>query len=116
MTDSHVSTWILTLVLFGVALILNKKGNAKGFKIIHMILRVFYLLTIVTGVMLLYILSPMYIVKIVVGLWIISLIELILIRTAKNKKTSVLWYQFGFAFLLVLYLGLKLPLGFHPFS
>jgi hypothetical protein len=116
MTDSHVSTWFLTLVLFGAALILNKNGNAKGFKIIHMILRVFYLLIIVTGAMLLYILSPLYILKIVVGLWIISLIELILIRTSKNKKTSVLWYQFGFAFLLVLYLGLKLPLGFHPFS
>jgi hypothetical protein len=115
LTHSHITAWLLALILFGIAMILNKRGNEKGFKIVHMILRVFYLLIIITGGMLLYILSPMYILKIIVGLWVISLFELLLIKSAKNKKTSALWFQFGFAFLLILYLGLKLPLGFDLF-
>jgi hypothetical protein len=113
---SHITAWFLALILFSIAMILNKKRKDKSFKIVHMILRVFYLLIIITGGMLLYILSPMYILKIIVGLWIITLFELLLIRSAKNKKTSALWFQFGFAFLLVLFLGLKLPLGFNPFN
>ncbi|MDP4085039.1 MAG: DUF1516 family protein [Bacillota bacterium] len=115
-THAHITAWLISLILFFVAINLHKNGKIKGFKIVHMVLRVFYLLIIATGSMLLFILTPLYILKIIVGLWIITLLELILIRTAKNKRTKVLWYQFVFAFLLVLYLGLRLPLGFHPFA
>lgn len=117
-TDAHITTWFLTLVLFLIALSLNKKGKAKGFKILHMIIRVFYLLIILTGGMLLfsvYQISLLYILKVIVGLWIISLFELILIKSGKKEKTNVLWTQFIIAFLLVLYLGFKLPLGIHIF-
>lgn len=119
MTHAHITTWFLALVLFLVALNLNKKGNEKGFKVLQMILRVMYLLILATGGMLLFSIahiSLLYILKAVVGLWIISLFELILMRAAKKQSASVLWVQFIVAFLLVLYLGLKLPLGFHPFQ
>jgi hypothetical protein len=117
-TDPHITAWFLTLILFFIALSLHKNGKAKGFKILHMIIRVFYLLIILTGGMLLssvYHISLLYILKVVVGLWIISLFEMILIKTGKKERTKVLWAQFVIAFLLVLYLGFKLPLGIHIF-
>lgn len=117
-TDGHITTWVLTLILFLIALSLNKSGKAKGFKILHMIIRVFYLLIILTGGMLLfsvYHITLLYILKAVVGLWIISLFELILIKSSKKERTTLAWTQFVVAFLLVLYLGFKLPLGIHIF-
>ena len=89
MTHAHITAWLLTLVLFFIALNLNKSGKAKGFKILHMIIRVFYLLIILTGGMLLSSvahISLLYILKVVVGLWIISLFEMILIKTAKKER------------------------------
>jgi formate hydrogenlyase subunit 4 len=54
----------------------------------------------------------LYILKAVVGIWVIGLFEMILSKVAQNRKTSVLWIQFVIAFLLVLYLGFdKLPMS-----
>jgi hypothetical protein len=119
MIHSHVTAWIIALILFIVALNLHKKGNAKGFKIVQMVLRVFYLLIIGTGIGLLTMVTHIdvwYVLKAFVGLWIIGLFEMILSRTAKGRSTSVFWIQFVVAFLLVLYLGfVKLPMSiFHP--
>lgn len=119
MIHSHVTAWVIALILFLVALSLHKNGKAKGFKIVQMVLRVFYLIIIGTGVGLLSMVQHIdvwYILKAVVGLWIIGLFEMILSRTAKDRRTSVFWIQFVIAFLLVLYLGfVKLPMSiFHP--
>ncbi|AIE59300.1 YisL family protein [Bacillus methanolicus] len=116
MTHAHITAWFLALVLFFIALGLHKSGKAKGFRVVQMILRVFYILIVATGVWMLTSISTislLYILKSAVGLWVIAMLELILIRTAKQQRTSTLWIQFVVAFLLVLYLGFKLPLGFH---
>lgn len=118
MTDDHITAWLLTLILFFIALYLNKNGKTKAFKIIHMIIRVFYLLILATGGKLLTLaphINALYIIKVAVGLWIIALFEIILINSAKKTVVSAFWVQFVVAFLLVLYLGLKLPLGIHIF-
>jgi hypothetical protein len=119
MIHAHITAWVLALILFLVALPLYKNGKAKGAKIVHMILRVLYLLIIATGVGLLFKLSNIdvwYVLKAVVGLWVIGILEMILIRVANNRRTSVFWFQFVVAWLLVLYLGfVKLPMSFlHP--
>lgn len=119
MIHAHVTAWVLALILFLVALSLHKSGKAKGFKIVQMILRVLYLIIIGTGVGLLfsvYRIDIWYILKTVCGLWVIGLFEMILSRTADNRRTSTFWIQFVIAFVLVLYLGfVKLPLSiFHP--
>lgn len=117
-TDPHITAWLLSLILFVIALILNKRGNVKGFKIFHMILRVFYLLIILTGGMLLFSLTQitfLYVIKVATGLWIISLFELILTRKTKEGRMTFLWIQFAIALIFVLYLGFKLPLGIHIF-
>lgn len=119
MIHGHITAWLLALILFIVALSLHKSGKAKGFKILQMILRVLYLVIIATGVGLLfsvYRIDVWYILKAVVGLWIIGLFEMILGRVANDRRTSVFWIQFIIAWVLVLYLGFaKLPMSFlHP--
>ncbi|MEH7116414.1 YisL family protein [Neobacillus vireti] len=119
MIHAHITAWVLALILFFVALSLNKSGKAKGVKIIQMILRVLYLLIIATGVGLLfkvYNIDVWYTLKAVVGLWVIGLFEMILSRSVNKRRTSTFWIQFVVAFLLVLYLGfVKLPMSFlHP--
>lgn len=114
MIHAHMTAWFLAIVLFFVSLGLHKSGKEKGSKIVQMVLRVVYLLILLTGLMLLLSLDSIsltYILKAAVGLWVISLLELILIRTKKNEKASILWIQFIVALLLVLYLGFSLPLG-----
>ncbi|MGA9225934.1 MAG: YisL family protein [Mesobacillus sp.] len=113
MIHAHMTAWFLALILFFVSLGLHKSGKEKGSKIVHMILRVVYLLILLTGFMLLSSIniSIMYVLKAAVGLWVISMLEMILIRTKKNEKASILWIQFIVALLLVLYLGFSLPLG-----
>jgi hypothetical protein len=119
-TDAHITTWVVALILFFVALGLHNRGNAKGFKIVHMILRVFYILVILTGGMLFaghQTLDPaLYGVKALFGIIVIGLFEMILVRLKKGKKTNILWAILFISILVVLYLGLKLPLGFHPFA
>jgi hypothetical protein len=116
---AHITAWVLALILFVVALFLHKGGKEKGAKIVQMILRVLYLLIIATGVGLLftvYKIDVWYILKAVVGLWIIGLFEMILGRVVNKRRTSVFWIQFVIAWVLVLYLGFeKLPMSFlHP--
>ncbi|GHH98517.1 YisL family protein [Neobacillus kokaensis] len=115
MIHGHVTAWALALILFIVALLLQSGGKAKGAKIVQMILRVLYLLIIATGVGLLFMvsnISVMYILKAVVGLWIIGLFEMILSRAANKRRTSVFWIQFIIAWALVLYLGfVELPMS-----
>lgn len=118
MVHAHMTAWFLALILFFVSLGLHKSGKEKGSKIVQMVLRVVYLLILLTGGMLLFSISTitiMYVLKAAVGLWVIAMLEMILIRTKKNEKASILWIQFVVALLLVLYLGFSLPLGTDMF-
>lgn len=118
MTHAHITTWVVALILFVAAIALQAKGNEKT-KMVHMMLRLFYVLIIATGAWILHTMSSfpaLYIVKVIVGLWVIGTMEMILIRTAKGKNTNVLWLQFIVAFVVALYLGFKLPFGFSFFS
>ncbi|HEY2422144.1 MAG TPA: DUF1516 family protein [Neobacillus sp.] len=108
MIHGHVTAWALALIIFIVALFLHKSGKLKGFKILQMILRVLYLFIIGTGIGMIFqgnLFDSYHILKAVIGFWIIGLFEMILMRVADNRKTSVLWIQFVVAWLLVLYLG-----------
>ncbi|MBA2874862.1 YisL family protein [Thermaerobacillus caldiproteolyticus] len=117
MTHAHITTWVIALILFFVTLSLQKTNSPKA-KMMHMVLRLFYVLIIITGAILLYMLAsipPLYIVKVLVGLWVIGAMEMVVVRTRKGTRTQPAWIQLVIAFILVLYLGLKLPLGFHLF-
>ncbi|ALC91901.1 hypothetical protein AM500_20485 [Bacillus sp. FJAT-18017] len=113
MTHAHITTWVLGAILFFVALYLYKGGKEKGAKITHMILRVVYILILITGFMLLFSVTKiglLYILKTAVGLWVIASMEMLLIKTGKKQEAKVLWIQFLIAFVLVLLLGYNLPM------
>lgn len=119
-THAHITTWVIGLILFVVALGLIKGGNAKGAKIVQMILRLFYLLIIATGVMLFArhqgIDPMMYGLKLLGGIIVIGMMEMILIRIGKGKNTGVFWIIFVISLAVTLFLGLKLPLGWNVFA
>lgn len=115
-THMHITTWVLTLILFVIVLVLHKNGKAKAEKIVHMILRLFYLLTIATGGMLVHLLFSsypvQYVLKFVFGILVIGFMEMVLVKMKKEKKTTVSWILFIISLVVVLYLGFTLPLGF----
>ncbi|WP_445506420.1 YisL family protein [Niallia sp. 03190] len=118
MSHAHITSWLLALILFVIAFALHKSGKEKGSKIVHMILRLIYLFVIGTGIWWLYRLGSfplMYILKTLAGLWVIAALEMILVRTKKGRKTTILWTQFVIALVLVLYLGMTLPMGMWSF-
>lgn len=120
MTHMHITTWVVAIILFFVAFSLQKSGKAKPQKIVHMILRLFYIITIVTGLLLLdgtaYSVFPvMYTLKMLGGIVLIGFMEMVLVRTKKEKKTAMFWLLFVIFLLVVIYLGFALPMGFKFF-
>ena len=113
MTHAHITTWVIALILFFVAINLHKNGKTRGLKVVQMILRLFYLLIIATGVGMLFSLSTisvLYWIKAILGVLVIGFFEMVLSKTIKGKSTGVLWTLFVVAFVVVVYLGFKLPL------
>lgn len=114
MVHAHITAWLLAIILFFVAVSLQKGGNEKGAKIVHMILRVFYILIILSGGMILT-MWGMHLLKAAVGIWVIGAMEMVLIKMKKQEKATGAWTQLIIALVLVFYLGLSLPVGFDFF-
>ena len=117
-TDFHITSWLLGVILLIVAAVLLKKGNQKGYKITHMILRVVYLVIIATGADLLFrmdSISGEYIGKAVLGLIVIGLMEMILIKMKKGASTKGFIIGFVVMFIIIVAMGLQMPLGMDLF-
>lgn len=123
MTHAHITAWALGIILFFVAFAMYRNGNSKA-KMVHMTVRLLYIIIIITGFLLYQGImktatSDMHMwygIKMLVGIWVIGAMEMVLIRTNKGKSTNAGWIQFVIAVLVVLYLGLRLPIGFSPFA
>lgn len=122
-THIHITAWALGIILFLFTYFMYKNNNSKA-KMMHMIVRLMYIIIAITGFLLFWGIMKtisnnyqmLYGFKMLGGLWVIVAMEIILVRSSKAKSSSAGWVQFIIAFLLVLYLGLRLPLGFHPFQ
>ncbi|KUP07751.1 hypothetical protein Q73_03840 [Bacillus coahuilensis m2-6] len=118
-THLHITTWVVGIILFIVAYAMYKQGNEKAAKITHMSLRLFYILIIISGLLLFInyaaINHMLYGIKALVGIWVIGVFEMILVRTKKGKSLKVFWVQFVIALLAVLYLGFSLDIGINWF-
>lgn len=104
----HFISWMLTLVLFIAVLLLGKTGQVTSKKIIHMMTRLLYLFIIFSGVIMLLrveTFTAMYMLKALVGIWVISMIEMILVRIEKGRRVRILWGQLAIALVLVMYIG-----------
>ncbi|MBU2660652.1 YisL family protein [Bacillus cabrialesii] len=118
MTHLHITTWVVALILLFVSYSLYASGSAKGGKITHMILRLFYILIILTGAWLFVRFANWngeYAGKMILGIITIGLMEMLLIRKKKEKSTGGLWIGFVIVLVLTVLLGLHLPIGFQLF-
>lgn len=117
-THLHIFTWVVGIVLFLVATSMD--NESKGRKILHMIARLFYVLILITGALLFFEYSSLdgalYGVKFLLGLVTIGMMEMVLVRSTKNKSVKVFWILFFVSLLATLFLGFKLPIGFNWFA
>ncbi|TLS37870.1 YisL family protein [Pseudalkalibacillus caeni] len=111
MLHAHYTAWVLTLILFFVSYFLLRLGKEKGQKITHMILRLFYILTLISGIVMVVDITaafgfygPVYI-KAALAIWLLTSMEMVLVKGKNGKSTTVYWIQLVIAFALVLFYG-----------
>lgn len=107
-THLHITTWVILLVLF----ILAATGIVKS-KGVHHVIRLFYILALVTGIVLYDPSIVDYHIKATVGLLTIAMMEMVLVKKSKGKPNSVFWVLFAVFLFATLYYGFKLPMGFN---
>ncbi|MGG3449530.1 DUF1516 family protein [Domibacillus aminovorans] len=105
-THVHITTWVVAVVLFFIALGKPSKG-------LHMALRLFYVLILITGFMLFVTfdsLNPMlYGFKMLGGILTIGLMEMTLVRKKKGKGTGGVLVGAVLLLLITIILGFALP-------
>lgn len=114
-THLHITTWVIAILLFLAAAFMNPES--KGRKILHMVLRLFYILIIITGLALFIEWSsadPMqYGIKFLFGILTIGMMEMVLVRSKKQKPVTLFWILFAVFLLVTIFFGFKLPIGFN---
>lgn len=121
MVHMHITAWVVGLILFFIASSMYKSGKMKPATIVHMILRLFYLIIIASGILVLnelgFNLSNLngeYIGKIILGIVTVAMMEMVLVKMKKEKPAKVFWIIFIIALVLTILLGIRLPGGiFH---
>ena len=114
-THLHITTWAIALVLFFIAALSSKKLTA-----VHMVLRVMYILIIITGGALflewrdkIAESSMNYDMKVLFGILVIGFMEMVLGRKGKGKPVNLFWILFAVVLLVTLYLGLSMGIGIN---
>ncbi|CAM3100410.1 YisL family protein [Filibacter tadaridae] len=117
-THLHIFTWVVGIILFIV--VSGLEPRSKGRKIAHMIVRLFYVLILLTGAFLFFehssIDGMLYGMKFLFGLLTIGMMEMVLVRSQKGKSVSIFWILFLVFVLVTMFLGFKLPIGFDWFA
>ena len=117
-THLHIFTWVVGIILFLVAASMDTES--KGRKILHMFARLFYVLIVISGALLFFKYSSLdgalYGVKFLLGLLTIGMMEMVLVRSSKNKSVNVVWILFFVFVLATMFLGFKLPIGINWFA
>lgn len=118
MAHMHITGWVLGIILVLVVASMYKKGNMKPGKILHMILRLVYLLILGSGIGLFmqYANYPAELfVKVLAGLWAIVAMEMITVGRSKGNSVQSWWIQLVIALAIAIILGfVRLPMGILP--
>lgn len=116
-THLHITTWVIGIVLFLAAAFMARES--KGRKIVHMVLRLFYILIIITGLTLFIEHSAgdamMYGLKFLFGIVTIGMMEMVLVRSKKQKPVTMFWALFAVSLFVTMFLGFLLPIGLDLF-
>ncbi len=114
-THLHITTWVIGLILFFIA----AAGISKS-KGVHMALRLFYILMIITGGALYWeyginfrtdATGMGYDMKFLFAILTIAMMEMVLVKKNKGKKNGLFWILFAVFLFLTLFYGFKLPMG-----
>lgn len=108
--QSHIGSWAILVLLFFISYFLIRGGAKRGGKIVHMILRLFFVIMVVSGVGLLfgYKFPAVYVVKGILAIILIYAMEMLLVRTGKGtigQKAPTYWAIVIVTLILVLLLG-----------
>ncbi|PRO64876.1 YisL family protein [Alkalicoccus urumqiensis] len=110
MVHSHSLFWLIAFITFTLSVVFSGKGKAKPAKIMHMILRLCYILLLITGISM--IVMNFYWATFVKGLlafWLIFMMELIAVRSSKGilegRQKTTFWIGFAAAVTLVFIFG-----------
>lgn len=118
MAHLHITAWVIAFILLFVVTSLYRKDNMKTGKILHMILRLDYLIILFSGGSLFFDYSKYsgeLFIKVIAGLWTIVAIEMITVKTGKGKPSGSWWIQFVVAALIAIVLGFfRLEKGILP--
>ncbi|HEU5139540.1 MAG TPA: DUF1516 family protein [Bacillales bacterium] len=104
----HVYSWTITLILFVISLILLKANKPKPQKIFHMILRLFYIITLLTGIGLVFsygFSNGAALIKGALAIILLFLMETILVKSRDSEKVAIWWIVFIIDIVLVFYYG-----------
>jgi preprotein translocase subunit YajC len=104
----HVTLWTILLILFIASFVMLRGNKEKGQKITHMILRLFYILVLLSGLHLvaaLYHFSSLAVIKGLIGLLVIVSMELVLVRGKKGKNITPSLLLLIVSLVLVFYFG-----------
>ncbi|SEO50045.1 Protein of unknown function [Amphibacillus marinus] len=120
----HVTSWLLAFILFLIAWPLYVKGKSQTAIILHWIIRISYVIILISGSVLLYrysqaevwqTYSAEVIVKAAAGLWAVVMLEATLHRMKGGKPFKGFTVQLVVMFAITLILGFgRLPWGFLP--
>ena|SRR5690625_2845045 len=118
MAHLHITAWVVAFILLFVVVSSYRKEGSKVGKILHMVLRLDYLLILFSGIVLFmeYKNYPGELfVKVIAGVWAIVAMEMITVGTNKNRPTKAWWIQFVVVALIAIILGFgRLPHGILP--
>ncbi|WP_059103711.1 YisL family protein [Shouchella shacheensis] len=104
---SHEGSWAFLAILFVVSYFLYRANKNRAGTIIQMILRLFYLIMIVTGAGMLYGYGfpTMFVVKGILALVLIGFMEMTLAKTKRGESALVGWILVVVTLLLVVLMG-----------
>ncbi|HLR74617.1 MAG TPA: YisL family protein [Virgibacillus sp.] len=118
MAHLHITSWVLAFILLIVVTMFYKQGKTKPGKILHMILRLDYLLILYSGGSLFGLYDSMslaLIIKVIAGIWAIVAMEMVSVRTSKNRPINSWGIQLVIVALIAIGLGFfHLPFGILP--
>ncbi|MBC1947773.1 YisL family protein [Listeria welshimeri] len=115
----HLISWVAIVVLTVTALAIYSKST-KGFTILQMINRIFYILVILSGVMMVqYSVEQSWILavfKILMGIIVIGVVEMLLSYRKQQKPTGMFLMIFIIVIVITVSLGFYLSGGYPLFN
>jgi len=109
MQQIHRDSWFWILLFFVLSFLLTKNGKTKFLKITHGLLRLVFIIMIVTGagMLIAYKFPLAYMVKGVLAVLMIGVIEMVLGRVRRKERTGPLWGAFVFLLAMVLLIAFR---------